>query len=57
VQLTIEATPERLCIGGVCVSLRPPSNPLLVPSIAFYNNPRQTRILRDMLRDWLLGML
>lgn len=33
----------------------PPRDPLLVPSIVFYDNPRQTAIMAEMLRDWKSG--
>ena len=39
-----------LFIGDISERIRPPSNPLLVPDIVFHNNPRQTRIMMDMLK-------
>ncbi len=37
------------------VDIFPPKDPLLVPSIVFYDNPRQTTIMADMMRDWTSG--
>lgn len=37
------------------VDIFPPKDPLLVPSIVFYDNPRQTLIMSEMLRDWKSG--
>lgn len=37
------------------VDVFPPRDPLLVPSIVFYDNPRQTLLLGEMLRDWKAG--
>jgi len=54
-KLTIEASPTQLRIGDVVQPLQAPKNPLLVPQIVFHNNPRQTRMLREMLKDYQLG--
>jgi len=45
----------KLAIGDVKVPIHEPSNPLLVPQTLFYDNPRQTKILQDMLVDFELG--
>lgn len=45
----------QLRIGHVIAPIVPPTNPLLVPQIVFHDNPRQTRILQEMLKDYLLG--
>lgn len=44
-----------LAIGSVRVDIMPAKDPLLVPDILFYDNPRQTLMLREMLRDWQCG--
>ena len=54
-QLTIRVEGDVLFIGDISERIRPPSNPLLVPDIVFHNNPRQTRIMMDMLKDYQLG--
>jgi len=53
--LTVRVEGDMLYIGDVAERIRPPSNPLLVPDIVFHENPRQTRILREMLKDYQLG--
>jgi hypothetical protein len=43
-------------IGSVVYcKARVPRAPLLVPELLFYENPRQTAILREMLKDFMLG--
>ena len=44
-----------LAIGNVQVDILPAKDPLLVPDILFYDNPRQTQMMKEMLRDWQCG--
>ncbi len=50
------AAQEFLVIGPVRYPLAAtPRAPLLVPHLLFYNNPRQTRTLMEMLKDFAVG--
>jgi len=52
----IETTADDvLHVGPVSVQLQPARDALLVPQILFYDNPRQTQMMADMLRDWISG--
>ncbi|CAG8510049.1 14562_t:CDS:10, partial [Ambispora leptoticha] len=49
------ANPEYLQIGNVIQPIARDSNPLLIPDILFHENPKQTEILMQMLKDYQLG--
>jgi len=53
--VTTPAGGKALRIGDILEVIRPPSNPLLVPEIVFHDNPRQTKIMMEMLKDYQLG--
>ncbi|GBG25911.1 von Willebrand factor A domain-containing protein 8 [Hondaea fermentalgiana] len=44
-----------LKIGNVTVDILPPKDPLLIPDILFYDNPRQALSMREMVKDWTSG--
>ena len=44
-----------LKIGSVIQEIYPCKNPILVPQIVFHDNPRQTLILMEMLKDFQMG--
>jgi MoxR-like ATPase len=44
-----------VCIGDLRVPIPPPRDPVLVPNVLFYDNPRQTLMIMEMLRDWSCG--
>ena len=44
-----------LTIGPISVPIYPARDPLLVPDILFFDNPRQTLIMMEMLKDWTCG--
>jgi hypothetical protein len=44
-----------LIIGDVIEPVRVGTDPSLVPNILFYDNPRQSATLREMLVDFQLG--
>lgn len=44
-----------LKIGNVTVDIMPPKDPLLIPDILFYDNPRQALSMREMVKDWTSG--
>ena len=47
---------DYLCIGTKRIKLdKIPRAPLLIPQLLFYENPRQTRTLMEMLNDWSTG--
>ncbi|KAJ3061734.1 von Willebrand factor A domain-containing protein 8, partial [Podochytrium sp. JEL0797] len=46
---------EVLRIGNVSYPVSLDSNKLLIPDIVFFDNPKQTSILREMLKDFILG--
>ncbi|KAJ3336274.1 von Willebrand factor A domain-containing protein 8 [Gonapodya sp. JEL0774] len=47
--------PQVLRIGNIEHPVAQDTNPLLIPDLVFYENPKQTEILREMLKDWKLG--
>ncbi|OZJ04703.1 hypothetical protein BZG36_02531 [Bifiguratus adelaidae] len=58
--LTIERLPTKdeateIRIGDVTEPIRQGVNPMLVPNILFHENPMQTEILQQMLKDYQLG--
>lgn len=48
-------TPKSLRIGQIEEPVRQNSNPVLIPNIVFHENPKQTEILMEMLKDFQLG--
>ncbi|KAG0268044.1 von Willebrand factor A domain-containing protein 8 [Actinomortierella ambigua] len=59
-ELQIEVLPDRkaprsIRIGKIEEPVRRDSNPVLVPNIVFHENPKQTEILMEMLKDFQLG--
>ncbi|KAF9432703.1 von Willebrand factor A domain-containing protein 8, partial [Entomortierella beljakovae] len=48
-------TPKSLRIGAIEEPIRQDSNPVLIPNIVFHENPKQTEILMEMLKDYQLG--
>ncbi|KAF9184077.1 von Willebrand factor A domain-containing protein 8 [Haplosporangium sp. Z 767] len=48
-------TPKSLRIGAIEEPVRQDSNPVLIPDIVFHENPKQTEILMEMLKDFQLG--
>ncbi|KAI1297032.1 von Willebrand factor A domain-containing protein 8 [Mortierella claussenii] len=48
-------SPKSLRIGAIEESVRQDSNPVLIPNIIFHENPKQTEILMEMLKDFQLG--
>ncbi|KAG0224963.1 von Willebrand factor A domain-containing protein 8 [Actinomortierella wolfii] len=59
-ELQIEVLPNRnaprsIRIGKIEEPVRRDSNPVLVPNIVFHENPKQTEILMEMLKDFQLG--
>ncbi|KAF9204985.1 von Willebrand factor A domain-containing protein 8 [Haplosporangium sp. Z 27] len=48
-------TPKSLRIGNIEEPVRQDSNPVLIPNIVFHENPKQTEILMEMLKDFQLG--
>ncbi|KAJ3293424.1 hypothetical protein HDU79_000368, partial [Rhizoclosmatium sp. JEL0117] len=46
---------DTLIIGNVSHPVSVNSNKLLIPDIVFYDNPKQTAILHEMLKDYILG--
>lgn len=56
---TVDGSSQRkyIDIGGVKSPIlsAEETNPMLVPSILFYDNPQHTAVMRDMLKDLLLG--
>ncbi|RUP51709.1 hypothetical protein BC936DRAFT_146399 [Jimgerdemannia flammicorona] len=58
--LKIEVLPNRdspthLRIGSITEPIVRGSNPLLVPRVVFHENPAQTEVLMEMLKDYQLG--
>ncbi|KAI8617008.1 AAA domain-containing protein [Chytriomyces sp. MP71] len=51
----VENGAEVLRIGNVSHPVSTDSNKLLIPDIVFYDNPKQTAVLREMLKDYVLG--
>ncbi|KAG0215924.1 von Willebrand factor A domain-containing protein 8 [Mortierella sp. GBA30] len=47
--------PKALRIGPIEEPVRQDSNPVLIPNIVFHENPKQTEILMEMLKDFQLG--
>ncbi|KAG0209285.1 von Willebrand factor A domain-containing protein 8 [Mortierella sp. NVP41] len=47
--------PQALRIGAIEEPVRQDSNPVLIPNIVFHENPKQTEILMEMLKDFQLG--
>ncbi|KAG0353898.1 von Willebrand factor A domain-containing protein 8, partial [Gamsiella multidivaricata] len=59
-ELEIQVLPNReqprsLRIGPIEEPVRQDSNPVLIPNIIFHENPKQTEILMEMLKDFQLG--
>ncbi|KAF9979600.1 von Willebrand factor A domain-containing protein 8 [Mortierella antarctica] len=59
-ELEIQVLPSRespkvLRIGPIEEPVRQDSNPVLIPNIIFHENPKQTEILMEMLKDFQLG--
>ncbi|KAG0296119.1 von Willebrand factor A domain-containing protein 8 [Linnemannia gamsii] len=59
-ELEIQVLPSRenpqvLRIGSIEEPVRQDSNPVLIPNIVFHENPKQTEILMEMLKDFQLG--
>ncbi|KAG0082211.1 von Willebrand factor A domain-containing protein 8, partial [Linnemannia elongata] len=59
-ELSIQVLPSRenpqaLRIGAIEERVRQDSNPVLIPNIIFHENPKQTEILMEMLKDFQLG--
>ncbi|KAJ3126154.1 von Willebrand factor A domain-containing protein 8 [Physocladia obscura] len=54
-EILLERGIEVLRIGNVCHPVSIDSNKLLIPDIVFYDNPKQTLILKEMLKDFILG--
>jgi len=50
-----EEAEKVLRIGDVTVDILPPKDPLLIPDILFYDNPRQALSMREMIKDWTSG--
>ncbi|KAG0045398.1 von Willebrand factor A domain-containing protein 8 [Gryganskiella cystojenkinii] len=48
-------SPKLLKIGHIEERVRQDSNPVLIPNIVFHENPKQTEILMEMLKDFQLG--
>ncbi|KAJ2997148.1 von Willebrand factor A domain-containing protein 8 [Globomyces sp. JEL0801] len=46
---------KKLQIGDVACDIATNSNPLLIPNVLFYENARQTLVLQDILKDYILG--
>ncbi|KAJ3272681.1 von Willebrand factor A domain-containing protein 8 [Terramyces sp. JEL0728] len=51
----VRGKPVTLKIGSVEGKISQTSNPVLIPNILFYDNPRQTLIIQEMLKDYNLG--
>ncbi|TPX75293.1 hypothetical protein CcCBS67573_g03438 [Chytriomyces confervae] len=51
----VENGVEVLRIGNVAHPVSKDSNKLLIPDIVFYDNPKQTAVLQEMLKDYILG--
>ncbi|KAH9247158.1 hypothetical protein BASA81_015242 [Batrachochytrium salamandrivorans] len=48
-------SPARLCIGDVEHPVFQYGDPLLIPDVVFFDNPKQTLIMQDMLKGYILG--
>lgn len=60
-QLQIEVLPSRdnpqqIRIGNVIEPVFKNGDPMLIPNVVFHENPAHTEILREMLKDYQLGM-
>ncbi|CAO3593309.1 unnamed protein product [Absidia cylindrospora] len=47
--------PEKVRIGGIEEPVNQDGDPMLIPSVVFHENPAQTEILMEMLKDYQLG--
>ncbi|KAI9345549.1 AAA domain-containing protein [Obelidium mucronatum] len=54
-EIVNESGCEVLRIGNVSHPISTSTNALLIPDVLFYDNPKQTIILREMLKDYILG--
>ena len=48
-------SPQAIRIGDVVEPVAKDTNPVLVPDIVFHENPKQTEILMEMIKDYQLG--
>jgi von Willebrand factor A domain-containing protein 8 len=46
-------TPKSLSIGSIKCDIVECSNPSLVPQISYHENPKQSAILQNLLKDWI----
>lgn len=48
--------PQQIRIGNVVEPVFKNGDPMLIPNVVFHENPAHTEILREMLKDYQLGM-